>query len=212
MEIIWLGHGCFRLRGRDAAVITDPASPSTGYKIGKVSADLVTISSDDAETSYRQALQNEAKFLTSPGEYEIAGVLVTGVRTHAARSGTTRSRNVSYVIDLDDVSICHLGDISQVPTADDVEALGSADVLILPVGGGQVLDAAKAAETVSLLEPKIVIPMHYKTDVSTAELDGVDKFLREMGAEAKASEARLQVTKSSLPSDTTIVLLNYRGA
>jgi len=211
MEIIWLGHGCFRLRGRDAAVITDPCPPSTGYKIGKVSADLVTISSDHPESNYRQALQSEPKFLTGPGEYEVAGVLVTGVRTHSSRGGS-KSRNVSFVIDLDDVSVCHLGDISQSPTADDVEALGSADVLILPVGGGSVLDAAKAAETVSLLEPKIVIPMQYKTDVSTGDLDGVDKFLREMGAEAKAAEPRLTVTKSSLPHDTTIFILNYRGA
>ncbi|HLF76234.1 MAG TPA: MBL fold metallo-hydrolase [Dehalococcoidia bacterium] len=211
MEITWLGHGCFRLRGRDAAVLMNPCPPSTGYKIGKVSADLVTISGDSPESSYRQALQNEPKFLNKPGEYDVAGVLVTGVRTHATK-GDEKGRNVAFIVDLDDVRVCHLGDISQTPHADDVEALGSADVLIVPVGGGSVLDAARAAEAVSLLEPKIVIPTQYKTDVSAADLDGVDKFLREMGAEAKAAEARLNVTKSTLPSDTTIVLLNYRGA
>jgi L-ascorbate metabolism protein UlaG (beta-lactamase superfamily) len=192
-------------------VICDPAAPSTGYKIGKVNADLVTVSSDRPESNNRGALPAKARFLTGPGEYDIAGVLVTGVRTHSAR-GDDKTRNVSFVFDIDDVKVCHLGDISSPPAADAVEALGSADVLLLPVGGGRVLDAAKAAETVSLLEPKIVIPMHYKTDASTGELDGVDKFLREMGVEAKPAEARLNVTKSNLPSDTTIIILNYRGA
>jgi L-ascorbate metabolism protein UlaG (beta-lactamase superfamily) len=212
MEIYWLGHGCFRLRGRDAAVLTDPCPPSTGYRIGKVNADLVTISSEAEESNFRQAVQGEAKFLTGPGEYEIAGVLVTGVRTHAARGAAEQGRNVAFVIDIDDITVCHLGNITQAPAADDVEALGSADVLIVPVGGGGALDAAKAAETVSLLEPKIVIPMQYKTEAATANLDGVDRFLREMGAEAKSAENRLNVTKSNLPADTTIMLLNYRGA
>jgi L-ascorbate metabolism protein UlaG (beta-lactamase superfamily) len=210
MEITWLGHACFRLRGRDAAVVTNPCPPSTGYKIGKVAADLVTISSANPDSGYRQALQNEPKFLTRPGEYDVAGVLVTGVRTHSR--GDEVQHNTAFIVDLDDVRVCHLGDISQVPHGDDVEALSSADVLIVPVGGGSVLDAAKAAEAVSLLEPKIVIPTQYKTDVSAGELDGLDRFLREMGAEAKAAEARLNVTKSNLPSDTTIVILNYRGA
>ena len=211
MEIYWLGHGCFRLRGRDAVVLNDPCPPSTGYKIGKVSADLVTISHERPESSYRQAVQGEAKYISGPGEYDVAGVLVTGVRTNHISRGPDQDRNVAYVVDLDDVRICHLGDISQVPHADDVEALGSADVLIIPVGGGRVLDAAKAAETVSLLEPKIVIPMQYKTEAATADLDTVDKFLREMGAEAKSAEARLTITKSNVPSATTVVLLNYRG-
>jgi L-ascorbate metabolism protein UlaG (beta-lactamase superfamily) len=212
MEIIWLGHACFRLRGREAAVLTDPCPPSTGYRIGKVTADLVTISNESPDNSFRQAVQGEAKFLVGPGEYEVAGVLIIGVRTHVAAGGANKGRNVAFVIDLDDVRVCHLGNINQAPAADDVEVLGSADVLIVPVGGGSVLDAAKAAETVSLLEPKVVIPMQYKTEAATAQLDGVERFLREMGAEAKTVEARLNLTKSNLPSDTTVMLLNYRGA
>jgi L-ascorbate metabolism protein UlaG (beta-lactamase superfamily) len=204
MEIYWLGHSCFRLRGRDATVLTDPCPPTTGYRIGKVAADVVTISQDHAEATYRQAINGEPKYITGPGEYEIAGVLVSGVRTQG-------DPNVAYVIDLDDVRICHLGGISQVPSGDDVEALSAADVLIIPVGGGRALDAAKAAEAVSLLEPKVVLPMQYKTDASTGDLDPVEKFLREMNVEAKAPESRLNLTKSSLPQDTTVFLLNYRG-
>jgi L-ascorbate metabolism protein UlaG (beta-lactamase superfamily) len=210
MEIYWLGHGCFRLKGRDATVITDPAAPSTGYKIGKLPANVVTISRNKPENSYLQAIQGEPKVLNGPGEYEIAGVLISGVRTEREPAGG-KNRNVAFVMDIDDVRICHLGDISEVPNSDDAEALSSADVLLIPVGGGTVFNAQKAAETVSMLEPKLVIPMIYQTDAATAQLDPVDKFLKEMGIEAKPAESRVNITRSTVPASTTISLLNYRG-
>ncbi|HEX5397011.1 MAG TPA: MBL fold metallo-hydrolase [Candidatus Limnocylindria bacterium] len=209
MEIYWLGHGCFRLKGREATVLTDPAPPSTGYKIGKVAADVVTVSRDVPESNYREAVQGEPKFVTSPGEYEIAGVMLSGIATR--KLSDERGRNVAYVIEIDDIRICHLGDIQQVPTGDEGEQLSSPDVLLLPVGGPPVLNAEKAAEIVSLLEPKIVIPMLYKTEASAAQFEPVDRFLKEMGLEPKPPESRLNVTKSTVPSDTTVVLLNYRG-
>lgn len=211
MEISWLGHGCFRLRGRDVSVVTDPCAPSTGYKIGKLSADVVTLSNPSPDANFRQALQGTPKFLNGPGEYDVAGALITAVRTGRHADGS-RGTNVAFVIDIDDVRICHLGELNKPPSADDVEQLGSADILILPVGGGHVLSAAAAAETVSLMEPKIVIPMIYKTDVSTApDLEPIEKFLKELGSEAKAPEAKLTITKNTIPSDTTLVLLSYRG-
>lgn len=211
MEIYWLGHGCFRLRGRDATILTDPCPPSTGYKIGKVNADIVTISRDHPESSYREAVAGEAKFLSGPGEYEIAGVLITAIDTDRADRSDGHSRNVAYVMDIDDIKICHLGDISKAPSGDEVEELSGVEILVLPVGGGRVLDAEKAAEIVSLLEPKIVIPMLYKTEASKGDFEAVDRFVKEMGAEAKSPESRLSITHSGLPQDTTLVLLGYRG-
>lgn len=210
MEIYWLGHSCFRLKGRDATIVTDPAPPTTGYKISKLAADIVTISKDQAESSYRQAITGEPKYITGPGEYEISGVLMTGVRTEHELA-SDGPRNVAYVFDLDDIRICHLGSISKRPAAEDVEKLAPIDVLLIPVGGSGALDAEAAAEVVSLLEPKIVIPMRYKTDAALGELEPVDKFLKEMGVEAKPPESRLNLTKSNVPADTTVVLLNYRG-
>lgn len=211
MEIQWFGHGCFRLRGRDAAVLTNPCPPSTGYRIGRIAADVVLISRRVPENDYRQAVTGSPKFVTGPGEYEIAGVLITAVSTdHPSKPGDAK-RNVAFVMDIDDVRVCFLGDVSQVPSGD-VEALSAADVLILPVGGGGLLNGEKAAETVSLLEPKLVIPMQYRTEVSTADLEPVDRFLKEMGSEARTPEQRLNVTKSSVPADTTVVLLAHRGA
>ena len=211
MEIYWLGHGCFRLRGRDATVLTDPAPPSTGYKIGKVSADVVTISRNHPESSFRDAVTNEAKFIHGPGEYEVSGVLISALATDHTERDDGYSRNVAFVLDLDDIRICHLGDIQHVPSGDDVEELSAADILLIPVGGGRVLNAEKAAEVVSLLEPRLVIPMLYKTEASAGDLEPVERFLKEMGAEARTPEQRLNVTKSNLPQDTTIALLNYRG-
>ena len=212
MEIYWLGHGCFRLRGRDATVITDPCAPATGYKIGKLTADIITVSSTNPQTSYRQAVTGTPKVLSGPGEYEISGTMITALRTNHDPDATEQDRNVAFVLEIDDVRICHLGALKAAPSSDDVEALSGADVLIVPVGGGSVLSAAAAAEVVSRLEPKIVIPMMFKTDSSTAtDLDTVDKFLKEMGTEGKQPETRLTVTRSSVPDDTTVVLLNYRS-
>jgi L-ascorbate metabolism protein UlaG (beta-lactamase superfamily) len=211
MEVTWFGHNCFRLRGRDATVITDPCPPSTGYKLGKVTADVVTISHDDPDASFRAAITNETKFITGPGEFEIGGILVNGVRTRHDREVDVRARNVAYVIDIDDIRVCHLGDLKRIPHTEVVEQFVGADILFVPVGGGPTLDARMAAETVSLIEPKIVIPMRYKTAGARADLEGVDKFLKEMGAESKTPEPRLNVTKRDIPSDTTVVLLEPRG-
>jgi len=211
MEIYWLGQACFRIRGRDATVLTDPCPPSTGYKIGRVSADIVTISRNHPESSYREAMTGSPKFISGPGEYEIAGVLITGLDTDRKDRDDGYGRNVAYVMEIDDMRVCHLGEIAQVPSGDEVEELSAVDILLVPVGGGRTLDAEKAAELVSLLEPKLVIPMLYKTEASRDDLQPVERFLKEMGSEAKAPEQRLSITRSGLPQDTTIVLLNYRG-
>ena len=211
MEIYWLGHGCFRLRGRDATVLMDPCPPSTGYKIGKVGADVVTISRNHPESNHRDAVTGDPKFLDRPGEFEVQGVLVTGMATDESDREDGYSRNIAYVADIDDIRVCHLGDVKQVPTGDEVEEL-TCDILLIPVGGGRVLTAEKAAEIVSLLEPKIVIPMLYKTDASKEDFQAVDLFVKEMGSEAKPPEQRLNINRSGLPHDTTLVQLNYRGA
>ena len=116
------------------------------------------------------------------------------------------------MVDIDEIKVCHLGDIQRLPTGDEVEVLSGVDILMVPVGGGRVMGAAKASELVSLLEPKIVIPMLYKTDVSKGDFETVDHFIKELGAEAKPPEQRLNISKSGLPDDTSLVLLSYRGA
>jgi L-ascorbate metabolism protein UlaG (beta-lactamase superfamily) len=145
-----------------------------------------------------------------PGEYEIGGVFVIGVATFDARQADPR-RNVVYVLDYDSLTVAHLGDLDHVPNQSMIDALGPIDIALIPVGGGSGLSSSQAAEVISLLEPSIVVPMHYRTEALRGlELDPVDRFLREMGINAIQEEPLLRVAAGSLPEQTQVVLLDYR--
>jgi L-ascorbate metabolism protein UlaG (beta-lactamase superfamily) len=211
MEIIWLGHSCFRLRGSDATVITDPYAPETGYQIGKPAGSIVTVSHGHPGHSYVAAIGQSPRVVSSPGEYEISGVFITGIATyHDAQRGKELGKNTVFVIELDELTICHLGDLGHVPSEEQIEKMNNVNVLLIPVGGGRSLDATRAAETISLLEPNIVIPMHYRTDVVKVPLDPLEKFLKEMGVKEATAQPKLTVTKSNLPQQTTVTVLEYR--
>ncbi len=214
MEITWLGHSCFRLRGREAAIVTDPCAKSTGYSVGRLAADIVTVSHDHPGHNNVAAVTGSPRVVQGPGEFEIAGVLIMGIRTyHDDEKGDRLGKNIAYVLELDDLRVCHLGDLGHVPTPEQVEALSGVDILLAPVGGNNTIDAAAAVETVSLLEPKLVLPMHYQTPAAKAQLDPLDRFLKEMGAASALEErqAKLSVTKSTLPHETKVLVLDYRG-
>lgn len=214
MEITWLGHSCFRLRGREAVVVTDPCAKSTGYSIGRPTADFVTVSHDHPGHNNVAAVPGSPRVVQGPGEFEIAGVLIVGIRTyHDREEGRRLGKNTAYVLELDDMRVCHLGDLGHVPTPEQVEELSGVDILLAPVGGNSTIAAAAAAETVSILEPKLVIPMHYQTPAAKAELEPLDRFLKEMGAPSALEERqpKLSVTKSTLPHETKVLVLDYRG-
>ena len=216
MEITWFGHSCFRLRDRDATVVTDPFDKSLGYELPRVRADIVTVSHDHPHHGHPSAVKGDFKVINSPGEYEIRSVFITGIATYPSRrqgKGDEKSenqRNVIFVFEFDGLSFCHLGDLAQVPTQTQVEALSNIDVLMVPVGGATSLNAAQAAEIISLIEPYIVIPMHYKTSAISLKLDKVDKFLKEMGAPRIEPIDVLKITKSNLPQETQVVVLNHK--
>jgi len=212
MDITWLGHSCFRIRGRQGVVvITDPYSPDLGYSLGKSTARIVTVSHQDPGHSYVQGIGGEPKLITGPGEYEISGVLIIGIATfHDGEKGRKKGKNTVYLMEIDEVSLCHLGDLGHVLTAEQVEEIGNVDVLLLPVGGVSTINAPEAAEVVRQLEPKVVVPMHYKTPALNWELEPVEKFLKEIGIEEVDSQPKLSFTKSSLPVSTQVFLLDYR--
>lgn len=210
MEISWLGHSCYRLKGRKATVITDPYSPNLGYSLGKPSANIVTVSHQHPGHSYTPGIGGNPRAVTAPGEYEISGILIIGIATfHDKDRGKIRGKNTVYLIEMDEISICHLGDLGHVLTDEQVEELGNVDVLLVPVGGVSTINASMAAEIVRQLEPKVVIPMHYKTPALSRELEPVDGFLREIGAHDITPQAKLSLTKSSLPISTQVFLLEY---
>ncbi len=210
MDITWLGHSCFRIRGSHTTIITDPYSPDLGYLLGKPTARIVTVSHQHPGHSYVSGIGGEPKLVTRPGEYEISGVLIIGMTTfHDNEGGKNRGKNTIYVIEVDELSICHLGDLGHVLTTKQVETLDNIDILLLPVGGISTIDAPRAAEVIRQLEPKVVVPMHYKTEALKRELEPVERFLKEMGGKQVESQPKLSCTKANLPTSTQVFLLSY---
>jgi L-ascorbate metabolism protein UlaG (beta-lactamase superfamily) len=214
VEITWLGHSCFRLRDRAATVVTDPYGKDLGLILPRVRADIVTLSHDADDHNYVKGVKGEFRVLTGPGEYEVSSVFVTGLelRGKAKKDAPTASRNTVFLFEFDDLTVCHLGDLNIVPTQAQVEeALGAVDVLLIPVGGEESLNASQASEVVSLLEPHIVVPMHYHVPDIALKLDPVSKFLKEMGLDKVQPQESLKVSRSGLPDETQIVLLELKS-
>jgi L-ascorbate metabolism protein UlaG (beta-lactamase superfamily) len=207
MEIAWYGHSCFRLleRGK-ATIITDPFGESLGYPLPKLKGDVVTISHDAPGHNNYMAVKGVQRVIDRPGEYEIGGVFIIGVALHNTEPPTPK-QNVAYVIDYDGVAIVHLGDLDHIPSQSVIELLAAANVLLVPVGGGGGLHATQAVEIISLLEPNIVIPMHYKTPESRVDLEPNDRFLKEMGVSRVQQEQTFKITAGSLPEQMQIVVL-----
>jgi L-ascorbate metabolism protein UlaG (beta-lactamase superfamily) len=221
MEITWFGHSCFRLVERGmASVVTDPYDESLGYPTLRLKADIVTVSHAAPGHSHIEAVMGESRALRGPGEYEIGGVFITGIPTAQTQSESAKKKkpasepksNTVFVFDYDGLTVCHLGDLDHVPSQAQIEALGAVNVALVPVGGGAGLNAAQAAEVISLLEPSIVVPMHYRTDSGSPDLEPVSKFLKEMGLGATKAEPGLKVTRASLPEETHVMLLECKTA
>ena len=212
MDIDWYGHSCFRLRERNIAIITDPYSKSIGYSLPRLRADVVTVSHDAPGHANADAIKGDPKVVNRPGEYEIKSVFVTGLQTCCgSRSGDERSEdNTVFTFEFGGLTICHLGDLSKTLTQSQVESLPSVDILLTPVGGGGGLDADKASQMISMLEPRIVIPMHYHTTGLTVELEPLDKFLKTMGVTDQAPQESLRVSQASLPEETLVTILERK--
>src|SRR5258708_3805841 len=161
MDLTWLGHACFRLRGREGVVLTDPPDPKSGAAIPKTAADLVTISNDDPRHNSLRSVGGEPVVLRGPGEYEVKEILVTGIRTFRdEEQGAKRGRNTVYAIRLDDLVICHLGGLGPVLPTPGLERPGDIDVVLVPIGGADGNPtAAPAAQILHQLQPKVLVPM-----------------------------------------------------
>jgi L-ascorbate metabolism protein UlaG (beta-lactamase superfamily) len=209
MEITWLGYSCFRLKGKNITVITDPYPPGLGYTLDKLSADIITVSHNHANHSYISPIGGQPKVISRPGEYEIGGTLIIGISAfHDAENGAALGKNTIYAIEVDDITICHLGDVGHPLSSTQTEELGNIDVLLVPVGGGTTISATQAAALVRHIEPKIVIPMHYKTPTLTKELDPIDKFLKEMGLTAVEPQPKISINRATLPLTTQVIILS----
>jgi L-ascorbate metabolism protein UlaG (beta-lactamase superfamily) len=217
VEINWLGHACFRLRGRDVTILTDPyGGDDWGYPPLATSANVVTVSNEHPHHADLAGVTGEPRVLRGPGEYEIGGALIWGVRTPRTANNTDTGgplRNTAFVIQLEDLTVCHLGDLATAPLkAEQLEHIKDSSVLLVPVGGGCTINATQAAEVVAQIEPKIIVPMHYATAETRGRigLEEVERFCKELGASEVAPRGRLTVSSTSLPAEPTVVLLEPR--
>lgn len=217
MDISWYGLSCFRLREGGVTIICDPYEKSVGKRLPKLTADVVTISHDKPGHNNAAAIGGDPRVFQGPGEYETNNIFITGMATyHRQRDGENPERTVAYFIDMGGLVVGHLGDMGEVPKKSEIDELeiGEVDVLLVPVGGGDVLDPTRAVDVVGLFEPKLIIPMHYHQEEFGAawmqELEPVDKFLKELGVSSPPPEAQksLRVSKSSLPEESQVVLLS----
>jgi L-ascorbate metabolism protein UlaG (beta-lactamase superfamily) len=216
MDIIYYGHACFKLRGKEGTVVTDPYHEAVGFKLPGISADVVTVSHAHADHNALEQVSSTARrerpfYISELGEYEVGGISVFGVKTyHDAHQGIERGTNNVFTILLDGVRVCHLGDLGHELSADDVSAIGEVDVLLCPIGGVYSIDPTLAVKTIQMMEPRYVVPMHYRTDHHEPKVYGdlktLPDFLQEYGFNPNPQD-KLTVDKARLPEETELVVL-----
>ena len=207
LEVTWLGRTCFRLKGREGTVICDPCPPDSGYKIGKLDANVATVSrSGDARFSFTDALRGEPMTLDVPGEFEVGGILLTGLATPRGDG----ERSIAFVVELDGIRVGHLGVPAERIPESVINEIEGVDVLLLPVGGHGTLAPAVASDVMTAIDPRVAIPMLFKTEWETMDLEPIDSFLKETGTKPEP-QARITVTKSSLPAELTVVVLDPKA-
>ncbi|MBI4039004.1 MBL fold metallo-hydrolase [Candidatus Daviesbacteria bacterium] len=215
MDIYWYGQACFRLKGKKTSVIIDPYDPQfTALKLPKdLVSEIILVTHDHKDHNYSRAVSNpqgeKAVEFNQPGEYEVAGVVITAISSfHDNSNGSERGKNNIFHLSIDNLNIVHLGDLGQSKlTEEQVVQIGQTDILLIPVGGIYTIDAKVASDIVSQLEPKIIIPMHYKIEGLKFDLESVDHFLKEMGAEGVIPQPKLSITKEKLPDEPQMILL-----
>ncbi|MCX6793235.1 MAG: MBL fold metallo-hydrolase [Candidatus Falkowbacteria bacterium] len=215
MQITWLGHSAFRLQGKTASdivsVVTDPyKSEFTGLKMPRVEADIVTISHDHDDHNNLEAIKGEPFVLRGPGEYESKGVYIDGISSyHDNEKGAKRGENIIFRFEIEDIVVTHLGDLGAELDDKQLERLEGTDILLIPVGGNFTLDAQKAVSVINQIEPRIIIPMHYKVPGLKFDLDAVEKFLKAIAIKPRQEE-KLKISKKDLPQDNMeLVVLSF---
>lgn len=208
MQITWLGHACFKIQGKEATIITDPYEKKVGLKLPQLNADIVTVSHDHYDHNNSTAIHNEPFVIDTPGEFEVKRVFIHGIHSwHDEKEGADRGNNTIFVFDFEDIKIAHLGDLGTTLSDTQLERLERVDILMIPVGGTYTIDAKQAAAVVNQIEPRIIIPMHYKIPGLTLKLAAVDAFCNEMGVKKNGPEEKLKISKKELPAEESRVVI-----
>lgn len=211
-EIRWFGHNCFRIRAREATVIMDPVGKKTGFTMPRQSADIVTISHRHPGHSNLDAIKPEFKVIDGPGEYELHGVFITGIRSyHDKHKGAEGGYNTIYVVEMDGLTFAHLGDLGHSLNDDQTESLSLVDVLFVPAGGGPLLSPSEMAEVVGSLSPRMIIPMQYRAGNGDRSREEVESFCKQLGIEIPQPVEKFTLRASELTDQMQLVLLTPEG-
>ena len=202
MTINWFGQSCFRIEAKEGSIMIDPFSKEIGLKTPKIKDDLVLVTHGHSDHSNLEEVNPEAFVITTPGEYEKSGVAIRGILSYHDKSdGKERGLNTIYVIKAEETTLCHLGDLGQEKLNDkQVEEIGDVDVLFIPVGGNYTINYKEAIDVIGQIEPKIIIPMHYKLKDLKIELDGPEKFVKELGLTPEKVD-KYKIAKKLLPAE-----------
>lgn len=208
MEITYLGHSSFRLKGKAATVVMDPYDEKLAKFPRDVSADIVTVSHDHFDHNATK-LVSSSFIVHGPGEYEVKGVSIVGVHTwHDEKNGVERGPNTVYVVEIDGLRIAHLGDLGHKLTQGQLDEMGPIDVVLVPAGGVYTINAKTAAEVVRQADPWVAIPMHYKQLMD--KLAPVEDFLKEMGKPDVVAVPKYVITADRLPTELQVVVLERK--
>lgn len=214
MIIQWFGQACFKIQakpgpGQEVTVVFDPFDPSKlGLKLPKLSGDIVAVTHNHFDHNYLSGVNGNYFLIDGPGEYEVKGVFVYGLEAyHDNKRGQERGGITMYSLAAEGISLAHLGDLGQTElTSEQMEHLEGTDIVLLPVGGTYTIDAKQAAQIVAQIEPRLIIPMHYRLPGLKTDLQEVDKFVKEMGMKAETLD-KLKITKKDLPSDESRLVI-----
>lgn len=214
MHIYWLGHGCFKIQSGDTTVVIDPYSKDIGLKPPRTKADIVVMS--DPSSNGIESISGEYFLIDGPGEYEAKGVFIYGIGLDSVSEKsevTVTKKNIKeeivtiYRIEAENISVAHLDSLNKSLNNRELEKLENVDILMVPVGGGNVLDAKKAVEIINQVEPRIVIPMQYKLPKLKLKLDPVDDFLKAIHASKVNPVSKYIIKKKDLPQDRTEIVV-----
>ncbi|OGN27557.1 MAG: hypothetical protein A3A33_05045 [Candidatus Yanofskybacteria bacterium RIFCSPLOWO2_01_FULL_49_25] len=206
MTITWYGQSCFRLESKDIRVLIDPFSKEIGLKPPRINDTIVALTHEHFDHNNVGEVGPETFVIRGPGEYEKSGIQIVGIQSfHDNEGGTQRGYNTIYVIKIEGITVCHLGDFGQHElTSEQLETIGEVDVLMTPIGGVYTIDGTQAVRIVEAIEPKIIIPMHYKVPGLAVDLEGPQKFIKEIGLKAEEVES-LKLQQKSLPTEEMLL-------
>ncbi len=212
MNISWYGQGLIKIVGKTDQAVTiliDPYSEKdTGLRPPRPAVDIVLAATPKVDHSKFKGVSGDPFIIDGPGEYDVKGVTIRGIATyHDNEQGAKYGNNTIFGLQLEGIRVCHLGCLGHELTQKQISEIGNCDILIIPVGGDRTIDAKKASSIINEIEPRIVIPTHYKLPKLKYKLDSVDPFLKEMGASNIKPESKLKIKKSDLPKEETRVVV-----